>query len=363
MKPSMFTALLLLLPALLLAKGEIVSLMGNRAGPPPTVNRGFIAVGVGGWDPPGLYTPYEGEEFAITADSTFWWDVWGNVSRGANTGCAGTGDSRFTEISMTAWQSLTRDPSCWDAVAAGGCHTLALRDGVISANGNNDDGQLNVPEPNSGYRAIAAGGLYAPYRLGWSVAIDSAGYLVAWGNPSYANIPDGRSGFIAVSAGTGITLALHEDGSVIGWGPNGYRTDAPAPNTDFIAITAGANHSFGIKSDGSIVAWPGNWNIPAPNYGFTAVAATESWVVAIRGAPEVAHITLAPALAIEARAYPNPFSIVTHLSGMTGEVSIYSVTGREVRRLDGPTWNAAGVAPGVYYAKAGQQVVRLVKVD
>ena len=43
-------------------------------------------------------------------------------------------------------------------MSAGDFHTLALTsDSTIVAWGRNDDGQCDVPEPNTGYVAVAAG--------------------------------------------------------------------------------------------------------------------------------------------------------------------------------------------------------------
>ena len=51
----------------------------------------------------------------------------------------------------------------------------------------------------------------------------------------------------------------------------------PAPNSGFTALAAGRYHSLGLKADGSIVAWGdngyGQCNVPDPNTGFIALAA------------------------------------------------------------------------------------------
>ena len=54
------------------------------------------------------------------------------------------------------------------------------------------------------------------------------------------------------------SLALKSDGSLVGWGDNGYgQTNVPAGN-DFVAIAAGDYHSLALKSDGSLVGWGDN---------------------------------------------------------------------------------------------------------
>ena len=72
------------------------------------------------------------------------------------------------------------------------------------------------------------------------------------------------------------SLALKSDGSLAGWGYNGYgQTNVPAGN-DFVAIAAGDDHSLALKSDGSLAGWgdngDGQTNVPAGN-DFVAIAA------------------------------------------------------------------------------------------
>jgi peptidoglycan/xylan/chitin deacetylase (PgdA/CDA1 family) len=167
------------------------------------------------------------------------------------------------------------------AIAAGVGHSLGLKqDGSIVAWGWNNFGECNIPSPNSGFIAIAAG---AHHSLG----LKQDGSIVAWGynGQGECNIPSPNSGFIAIAAGGdfygGHSLGLKQDGSIVAWGANGYgQCNIPSPNSGFIAIAAGragVAHSLGLKQDGSIVAWGDNWygecNIPSPNSGFIAISA------------------------------------------------------------------------------------------
>lgn len=61
------------------------------------------------------------------------------------------------------------------------------------------------------------------------------------------------------------------------WGNNNYGNfDVPAPNKGFTAIEASIQHSLGLRADGSIAAWGSNvngaLNVPAPNTGFVGIA-------------------------------------------------------------------------------------------
>ena len=78
----------------------------------------------------------------------------------------------------------------------------------------------------------------------------SDGTIVGWGLNGYgqADTPDGND-FLAVAAGGWHSLALASDGSLLAWGDNSYnQTDVPEPN-DFAAIAAGWYHSVGIAGE------------------------------------------------------------------------------------------------------------------
>ena len=138
--------------------------------------------------------------------------------------------------------------------------------------GYNNDGQCNLPEPNTGFIAVAAGFFH-------NLGLRANGSIVAWGDNAYGmcNVPEPNTGFVAVSAGYLHSLGLKADGSIKAWGYNGEgNCNVPEPNAGFIAVAAGTFHSLGLKADGSIVEWEvnglGRCNVPAPNNDFVAVA-------------------------------------------------------------------------------------------
>jgi len=239
----------------------------------PSPNSGFVAIAAGGSHSLGLK-----QDGSIVG----WGDNW-------------------------AGQATPPAGSNFVAIAADGAHSLGLKqDGSIVAWGANDDGECNVPSPNSDFVAIAVG---ADHSLG----LKQDGSIVAWGANGYwdggsiplqwfytgqCDVPSPNSGFIAIAAGYEHSLGLKQDGSIVGWGSNedeygnwlGQAT--PPAGNDFVAISAAGWHSLALKSDGSIVAWGANgywfcepgtmtcyWiytgecDVPSPNSGFIAIAA------------------------------------------------------------------------------------------
>jgi hypothetical protein len=110
------------------------------------------------------------------------------------------------------------------------------------------------------------------------------GSIIGWGSQridsSVFNAP-----FIAIAAGDAHSLALKKDGSIVGWGDNGYGQATPPDGNDFIAIAAGSEHSLALKKDGSILGWGNNDNgratAPAGN-DFIAIDAGDWHSLAIR---------------------------------------------------------------------------------
>jgi hypothetical protein len=72
---------------------------------------------------------------------------------------------------------------------------------------------------------------------------------VAWGrsNSGQTNVPAPNTGFVAVAAGGLQSLGLKGDGSIVAWGWNDSgQTNVPALNADFISIAAGGAHHLGV---------------------------------------------------------------------------------------------------------------------
>jgi alpha-tubulin suppressor-like RCC1 family protein len=163
------------------------------------------------------------------------------------------------------------------AVSGGAFHSLGLRaDSSIAAWGDNLFNQCVLPSPNTDFNSISAGGFH-------SLALKSNGSIVAWGSDNYGvcDVPEPNTGFTAVAAGFYHSLGLKADtagGSIVAWGDTTFgQGTLPSPNTGFTAIAAGGFHSLGLKIGGSIVAWGRNSDhqcvVPEPNTGFKTIAA------------------------------------------------------------------------------------------
>lgn len=75
-------------------------------------------------------------------------------------------------------------------------------DGSIVAWGNNEDGQCDVPEPNTGFTDFDGGHCF-------SIGLKEDGAIVAWGNDEdLTDIPEPDSSFIAVASGDYHCLCL-----------------------------------------------------------------------------------------------------------------------------------------------------------
>jgi len=177
------------------------------------------------------------------------------------------------------------------AIAAGGYHTLALKnDGSVVAWGDNDYGQVTGTQATDGpsataspvtlngqilseVRAIAGGEFH-------TVALKNDGSVVAWGNnySGQTTVPvAARSGVTAIAAGFGYTVALKENGTVVAWGDNssGQTTVPVAAQSGVTAIAARGFHTVAVKDDGTVVAWGTSYGQVTNQVlnGVTAIAA------------------------------------------------------------------------------------------
>jgi alpha-tubulin suppressor-like RCC1 family protein len=186
------------------------------------------------------------------------------------------------------------------AVATGRAHCLALcADGTLAAWGDNSSGQLGDGTTTSSLAPVAvhlsgvlAGRTVVAVSAGssHSLALCADGTVAAWGSngsgqlgndsTTNSNVPvavdttgvlAGRR-VVGITAGGSHSMAVCENGTVIGWGGNangclgiGYLSDTNVPmrvNTDgvlgskmVLAVAAGWSHTFALGADGTMAAW------------------------------------------------------------------------------------------------------------
>jgi hypothetical protein len=112
-------------------------------------------------------------------------------------------------------------------------------------------------------------------------ATPTSGTVTAWGenDDGEANVPAAaQSGVTQIAAGVKFALALKTDGSVIGWGQNGNgQTTIPAAaQSGVVAIDAESNNALALKADGSLVHWGAGDAPPTGLTGITQIAATST---------------------------------------------------------------------------------------
>lgn len=188
--------------------------------------------------------------------------------------------------------NIPKDLTNVKAIAAGISHSLALKnDGTVVGWGNNDQGQLNIPKGLTNVKAIATWNMKfegEPFRL---ISGKQNGEVIGWGSFYNDGFTYGdvftfgkRSDFnvefytLTRYPGQEYSLALKNDGTVVGWGSNDKgQLDIPKDLTNVKAISAGADHVLALKADGTVVGWGSNsfgqLNIPDNVGKFTAIAA------------------------------------------------------------------------------------------
>jgi alpha-tubulin suppressor-like RCC1 family protein len=131
-------------------------------------------------------------------------------------------------------------------ITAGTTHSLALlRDGTAATFGSSAG--TNFPPSSSHLITVSAHGAK-------SLALANDGTLV--GSVNQTGMPPVLVGALAIALGSHHGLGLLSNHTVVAWGDNSYgQTNVPNGLTDVISICAGDNHSLALKRDGTVAAW------------------------------------------------------------------------------------------------------------
>lgn len=161
-------------------------------------------------------------------------------------------------------------------------HGLALRvDGSVVAWGGPT--YLNVPIGLPPIVDVAAG-------AHGSLALTADGEIRIW-NAIPNAVPPPPAGIgpvIDIAAGGGHYLALRPDGTVVGWAESsvGNALDVPPDLSGVVAVACGLGHSLALKADGTVVAWGhntlGEISVPAGLRGVKKIAAGLKYSLALR---------------------------------------------------------------------------------
>lgn len=150
------------------------------------------------------------------------------------------------------------------------CAALRMHAQTVIAWGDNTAGKATVPASASNAVAVAAGGTH-------SLALRNDGSVIAWG--AINTVPPEATNITAIAAGQNHNLALRDDGMVIAWGSNNTfgQSVAPTAATNIAVIAAGAFHNVALRSNGTVLAWgrndAGQTNVPPGLSNVIAVAA------------------------------------------------------------------------------------------
>ncbi|MBI5383104.1 MAG: hypothetical protein HZA90_00300 [Verrucomicrobia bacterium] len=143
-------------------------------------------------------------------------------------------------------------------------------------------GGTNLFRAETNLISLAAGG-------GHTLAVRENGTVLGWGSNEYgqASPTNTLTNVVAVSAGYFHSLALRENGTVAGWGYNNEgECMPPADLTNAVAIAAGGFHSLALRNNGTITFWGGNYwgngNVPSSATNVSALSANYWHNLALR---------------------------------------------------------------------------------
>jgi alpha-tubulin suppressor-like RCC1 family protein len=115
-------------------------------------------------------------------------------------------------------------------------------------------GLANVQGTNAGSYSVVVSNVYGTNVSSSATLSFVLTSVVAWGLDNYGQtyVPPSLTNVVAVAAGSGFSMALNADGTVVAWGD---ETNVPTGLTNVVAIAGGLYSSMAVKSDGTVVTW------------------------------------------------------------------------------------------------------------
>jgi alpha-tubulin suppressor-like RCC1 family protein len=113
----------------------------------------------------------------------------------------------------------------------------------------------------------------------FSLALLNNGTVVGWGyNGSSGLVPASLAGVTMIASGREHNVALRTNGTVTAWGDNFYgQLNVPSNLTNVTVISAQALHTLALTSNGTVVAWgygeSGETNVPSGLSNVVAISA------------------------------------------------------------------------------------------
>ncbi len=184
------------------------------------------------------------------------------------------GDNTYRQLNAPTNVSLK-------AISAAGHYTLGLtQDGRLVFWGTAPHGQDQLPEPNGPFVQVVAG-------LTHAAAIRDNGTVVCWGSnvAGQCDAPDNVT-FRSVAIGFDHTAGLTQDGRVLYWG-GGYQVMPWNPGflSPIVAVSAGSGQTMAVDDQGRIYRMGQNryWNNDAPTTrGYISLYSGNGRVMAVR---------------------------------------------------------------------------------
>ena len=93
------------------------------------------------------------------------------------------------------------------------------------------------------------------YAHQWGLAVRKDGSVYGWGEDGFGGwkIPSNISNIVQVSAGQDPALVIRNDGLILAWGSG--ATSVPNQSSGAISISAGNQHAVAALRDGTVLAW------------------------------------------------------------------------------------------------------------